>query len=332
MHFVDCGGEPPSLRPLEKYNARGNPVWNPKCRKAEYSAFISDLQSSFKSLCAYCERKCERPEKEDSEKDHGNEVGREPQDQDDDVDQYRGREQDNTVDHFRPRSRFRPRTFEWENLVYACHRCNWKKADQFPNGEEDNHRLDRLENQLAARKNRRADLENQLAALKPGGVVKEPRHLNTVESIEKKEIPSIEKEIKRIKERIEDTKRSDSEIAIFEHRFGRTFVHPSESDGYVNPRDQEERAEKFFAFNAEGEILPAADLPNDEWSKAVRTIADFELNPDDTGRKSLRRLRVAKWNEMKRLMRRNPAFAQRIGELGNTEFPTLVKWVLNHPD
>ena len=110
MHFVDCGAEPPSLRPLEKYDARGNPVWNPECRKAEYSAFISDLQSRFNSLCAYCERRCERPPS-----------GKKPE-----------RDQDNTVDHFRPRSRFLDRTFEWENLVYACYRCNQAKGNKFP--------------------------------------------------------------------------------------------------------------------------------------------------------------------------------------------------------
>ena len=276
MHFVDCGAAPESLRPLVKYDTAGNPVWKPKGK--EYSDFIQDLQSRFKSLCAYCERKCEQPE-EEPEKDHDNEVDREPRDQDDDVDQYRGRDQDNTVDHFRPRSRFPDRTFEWENLVYACYRCNTKvKKDRFPAGED-----------LRAYQGRPDLTWPQL-------------------------------EIKRLV-----------------GKFGKSFLPISEKDGYVNPRDAAEPAEKFFAFNAEGEILPAADLPNDpddpKWSKAVRTIADFELNQwDIVGDASLRGLRATMWLEMKGLMRQNPAFAQRIGELGNTEFPTLVKWALNHPD
>ena len=37
-----------------------------------------------------------------------------------------------TTDHFRPRSRFPHLTFEWLNLVYACHRCNQAKGNSWP--------------------------------------------------------------------------------------------------------------------------------------------------------------------------------------------------------
>ena len=249
MHFVDCGADPPASFQDIVAKGFGDPV--------AYANFIPDLREPFNWLCGYCERQCERPLSPENPE----------------------RDQDQKVDHFRPISRFPDRTFEWENLVYACYRCNNKaKKDRFPAGED-----------LRAYQGRPDLTWPQL-------------------------------EIKRLVE-----------------KFGKSFLPISEKDGYVNPRDAAEPAEKFFAFNAEGEILPAADLPNDpddpKWSKAVRTIADFELNQwDIVGDASLRGLRATMWLEMKGLMRQNPAFAQRIGELGNTEFPTLVKWALNHPD
>ena len=36
------------------------------------------------------------------------------------------------IDHFRPRSRYKHLTFKWDNLMYACRRCNKKKCDKFP--------------------------------------------------------------------------------------------------------------------------------------------------------------------------------------------------------
>ena len=37
-----------------------------------------------------------------------------------------------TIDHFRPRSKFPHLTFDWLNLIYACERCNKAKADEWP--------------------------------------------------------------------------------------------------------------------------------------------------------------------------------------------------------
>ena len=259
MHFVDCGNEPASLRELVKYHANGEPDWDTRGERG--SIFYRDLGRPFDRLCGYCERPC-----------HG---------------RQRGKPDSNEVDHFRPRSRYSKLTFEWENLVYTCHRCNWKKDDQFPNGEKDNSRLDELENRLAARKNRRDELKNQLAALQPGGAVKDPRHIPRVKSIQDEEIPRIKKEIKRIKERIKDTKRSDSEIKEFERKFpNKKFAHPPEADGYVNPRDRAEKAETFFVFNHLGEIHPNPDLDDRKWSMAVRIICDLDLNPVKPGHRA----------------------------------------------
>lgn len=63
------------------------------------------------------------------------------------------------------------------------------------------------------------------------------------------------------------------------HSYGKQFVDPLEDDGYVNPRDARERAETFFVFNSSGEILPNPNLDDQRWSKARRTIRDFDLNP-----------------------------------------------------
>lgn len=217
MHFVDCRFAPKSLEDIAKTpKGFGDPD--------AYGKFIPDLKRCFKGLCGYCERRCHRPPR-----------GEKP-----------SLPEHNTVDHFKPYSRFPDLTYSWENLVYACLRCNKVKNDQFPAGEKDNSRLDDLKEQLNPR---------SFGPLKRAMLSKE-----------------------RIEERIEDTKRSDAEIKDFEFECGRTFAHPSESDGYVNPRDRAEKDKKFFIFDHQGRILPNPDLDDREWSKAVRTICDLDLN------------------------------------------------------
>lgn len=44
---------------------------------------------------------------------------------------YHGQPSELTVDHVRPLSRGGPAD-KWENMVVACKRCNWRKADQRP--------------------------------------------------------------------------------------------------------------------------------------------------------------------------------------------------------
>ena len=58
-------------------------------------------------ICAYCERACDNqgPKHADS---------------------Y------NEIDHFRPRHFFNDQTFDWDNLMYVCRRCNLTKKSQFP--------------------------------------------------------------------------------------------------------------------------------------------------------------------------------------------------------
>jgi uncharacterized protein (TIGR02646 family) len=38
------------------------------------------------------------------------------------------------VDHFRPKSRFPKRVYEWSNWVFACHDCNLSKLEKWPAG------------------------------------------------------------------------------------------------------------------------------------------------------------------------------------------------------
>ena len=60
-------------------------------------------------VCAYCERLC---------------------------DDRNGQNQ-NTVDHFRPRKTHNQLMFEWRNLMYVCRRCNKAKDDDWFNVEVD---------------------------------------------------------------------------------------------------------------------------------------------------------------------------------------------------
>ena len=304
MHFVECGAEPAYLVKLK--NSQPDPDWD----TAKTGPVKDYLGEKFNNLCGYCEWRCW---------DDGN------------------TEDSPSVDHFEPKGRkgtprYRRLVFKWDNLVYACRRCNQAKDNQFPNGAEDNSRLDRLENH-------RDELENQLDELKRGGVLKSFDDLKEVENKEG---------LKHIKKRIAATKSSDSAIKLFEAQFPqKKFAHPPEADGYVNPReypeDGKKPAEEFFAFTAAGRILPAEELPNDEWSKAVRTIADLELNPK-RGRRStdLFSRRANAWSRAKALMREYPDLAQMPRPERDQElkkhlperfpFPTLVNWVLDHPD
>lgn len=109
MHYVNYGQEPSSLSAIVKYGSSGQPVWEPTGR--EYSNFMWDLSQKAFYICAYCERECT--------------------------------EQNNEVDHFRPRKHFPAFTFDWQNLLYVCSRCNDKKGNQFP-GKTDSQQSDSL--------------------------------------------------------------------------------------------------------------------------------------------------------------------------------------------
>ena len=57
---------------------------------------------------------------------------------------------------------------------------------------------------------------------------------------------------------------------------GKSYMSPSEVQGYVNPREPD--PERYFEFDPAGKVVPSPSLPDEEWSKAKRTINDFDLN------------------------------------------------------
>ena len=71
------------------------------------------LFEDFGSVCAYCERSCEWPNS------------------------YSNSPNQETIDHFRPRSRFPGLWLDWLNLVYSCHRCNQAKSGSWPGHDDE---------------------------------------------------------------------------------------------------------------------------------------------------------------------------------------------------
>ena len=77
----------------------------------------AELAQDFSRICGYCEQSCDEPTR--SERDN-----------------------EESVDHFRPRSRFPGDWLNWLNLVYACRRCNQSKGSKWPAiNDADNRRL-----------------------------------------------------------------------------------------------------------------------------------------------------------------------------------------------
>ena len=142
------------------------------------------LFGDFSGICAYCDEEC------DSSTDRSKSPWAE------------------TIDHFRPRSKFPHLAYDWLNLIYACERCNKAKADQWP--EHD-------------------DLANTFLAA------------------------------------------YDRFIPVSE------YVNPNALGGQLPASD-------FFDFDVQtGEIVPAEDTSDLEWSIAMRTIRDIDLNDRNLG-------------------------------------------------
>ena len=103
MHWVDRGPEPTGLAAVStRYTPRWVAYYQGRSGKPSDSLwlnFLGDLCGSFSGLCAYCE-----------ERDKGE------------------------VDHFRPKSRFPERVYQWSNWIFACHNCNQSKRDKWPPG------------------------------------------------------------------------------------------------------------------------------------------------------------------------------------------------------
>lgn len=102
MHWVNRGPEPAGLATI---CARYTPRWvayyqgvdGNKPSDSRWRDFLDDLCRAFSGLCAYCE-----------ERDKGE------------------------IDHFRPKSKFPERVYQWSNWIFACHNCNQSKREKWP--------------------------------------------------------------------------------------------------------------------------------------------------------------------------------------------------------
>lgn len=143
----------------------------------------AELCHDFNQVCGYCEQRC-------NPTTPGQLLNEE------------------SVDHFHPRSRFPAEWLNWLNLIYSCHRCNLAKGNKWPvMGDAENSRLN----------------------------------------------------------------------IINRYRQVAGYVCPNSADSQLP-------AETFFTFDIDnGEIRPADDLDDEQWSMAYRTIRDLDLNSLDSG-------------------------------------------------
>lgn len=104
MHYVDRGSEPNGVK---KYRDLCTPRWidyyeqgiGSKPTDSHWNKFHNNLREAFLGLCGYCECDCK-----------------------------------GEVDHFRPKSQFPQRVYDWSNWVFSCHDCNNSKREKWPNG------------------------------------------------------------------------------------------------------------------------------------------------------------------------------------------------------
>ena len=100
MHSVERSPEPAFLAAMRA----AYPQWA-DLNASDRQAIREALRADFGQCCAYCENRCDIA---------GNGASLE------------------TVDHFRPRSKFPRQALDWLNLVYACQRCNTTKGNLWP--------------------------------------------------------------------------------------------------------------------------------------------------------------------------------------------------------
>ena len=104
MHYVDRGPEPKGIK---KHRDKCTQQWvdyyergiGKKPADSHWTKFHNNLRKAFSGLCVYCECGCK-----------------------------------GEVDHFRPKSRFPQRVYDWSNWVFSCHDCNNFKGNEWPNG------------------------------------------------------------------------------------------------------------------------------------------------------------------------------------------------------
>lgn len=103
MHSVQRSTEPIHLAQLR----RDGEEWNDLDFR-DRARIRRGLSDDFKGICSYCEKSCEPPTRSGNSRD------------------------EETIDHFRPRSKFPALSLDWQNLVYCCKQCNDAKGSQWP--------------------------------------------------------------------------------------------------------------------------------------------------------------------------------------------------------
>lgn len=102
MHSVQRSREPDFFVAIRAANTQWDDLDGSNRRRIRHA-----LAQEFGRICAYCEQFCQLPTPA-------------------------GNPNEESVDHFRPRSRFPDQWLDWLNLVYSCRRCNQSKADSWP--------------------------------------------------------------------------------------------------------------------------------------------------------------------------------------------------------
>ena len=175
MHSVQRSPKPALLAQLQTSHSQWDELDGRNRRRVRNA-----LARDFNEVCAYCEQRCD------------------PQ-------RSSGVLNAETIDHFRPQSRFPDLSLDWLNLIYACQRCNQSKENRWPDHE------DAMTNKI-------------LSAM-------DPRY----------GVPS-------------------------------EYVNPNASPG-------SRPAHEFFNFDMDTcEMAPASSLDDSEWSAALTTIWDVDLN------------------------------------------------------
>ena len=112
MHSVQRSPDPAFLNDLRSRLSEWEQLENVERRQVRAA-----LAQDFSRICGYCEQSCVEPTRAESDNEE-------------------------SVDHFRPRRYFSDDWLNWLNLIYACRRCNQSKDSKWPTiGDADNRRL-----------------------------------------------------------------------------------------------------------------------------------------------------------------------------------------------
>ena len=112
MHSIPRSAEPT----ISSYLRNRYSDWD-QLEDLERRSVRAALAEDFERICGYCEQSCVEPTRAEEDNEE-------------------------SVDHFRPRRHFPDEWLNWANLIYSCRRCNQSKGSKWPTvGDYDNQRL-----------------------------------------------------------------------------------------------------------------------------------------------------------------------------------------------